>query len=193
MRLFTALDIPAEEAEELHAWWEAANVDFHPAIWRDVPMRNWHLTLAFFGDVDGRNTDDLAEALADCASRHPPLQLAVRGFGAFPSLMRPRVLWVGVADGEASTTGSLMRLARCCRLAGRATVRKRSARDEPFRGHVTLARASQPALPIEAEVLQAMPEMPQLAWTAGTLRLIQSILRPEGAQYRILETFPLGE
>jgi len=41
--------------------------------------------------------------------------------------------------------------------------------------------------------LQAMPEMPQLAWTAGTLRLIQSILRPEGAQYRILETFPLGE
>jgi RNA 2',3'-cyclic 3'-phosphodiesterase len=189
MRLFASLAIPDEVREELHAWWEAANVDFHPAIWRDVPPRNWHLTLAFFGDVDGRDTDDLAEALADCARRHAPLQLGVHGFGAFPSLMRPRVLWAGVVDAE----GALSRLSRCCRLAGHATVRKRSAKDEPFRGHVTLARASQMVPPIEAEVLQAMPEVPQLSWTAGTLHLMQSILRPEGAQYRILEAFPLGE
>ncbi|HXH64967.1 MAG TPA: RNA 2',3'-cyclic phosphodiesterase [Mariprofundaceae bacterium] len=192
MRLFASLAIPDDIREELHAWWESANADFHPALWRDVPPQNWHLTLAFFGDVDGRDTDDLAEALADCARRHAPLALHIQGFGAFPNLMRPRVLWAGVADAEASA-GKLARLARCCRLAGRATVRKRSARDEPFRGHVTLARASQAAAPLEAEVLQAMPEMPELAWTAGTLCLMQSILRPEGAQYRILEAFPLGE
>jgi RNA 2',3'-cyclic 3'-phosphodiesterase len=192
MRLFASLAIPDEIRDELHAWWEAANAEVDPGEWRDVPPRNWHLTLAFFGEVDGHDSDDLAEALADCASRHESLAIRIQGFGAFPNLMRPRVLWAGVEDGPGSE-GALARLARCCRLAGRATVRKRSARDEPFRGHVTLARASQQALPIEAEALQAMPEMPELAWTAGTLHLMQSILRPEGAQYRILEAFPLGE
>ena len=189
MRLFAALDLPVAVAEELHAWWESANADYPPAVWRDVPPRNWHLTLAFFGEVEGGDTDDLAEVLGACAARTTPLQLAFDGFGAFPSLMRPRVLWAGVGD---SGGGELMRLARCCRLAGHATLRKRSARDEPFRGHVTLARASA-ALPIEAEVLAAMPPLPELSWTAGTLRLIQSMLRPEGARYRILEDFPLGE
>jgi RNA 2',3'-cyclic 3'-phosphodiesterase len=192
MRLFASLAIPDEIRDELHAWWEAANAGFSPAEWRDVPPRNWHLTLAFYGDVDGRETDDLAEALGECARGHAPMTLRTRGFGAFPNPMRPRVLWAGIED-EPGSEGSLIRLARCCRLAGRATVRKRSARDEPFRGHVTLARASQSALPIGAEAMQAMPEVPFMSWTVGTLLLMQSILRPEGAQYRILEAFPLGE
>lgn len=188
MRLFAALELPAEVAGELHAWWESAAADYPPAVWRDVPPRNWHLTLAFFGEVEGSDIDDLAEALAACAARSAPLQLALDGFGAFPSVSRPRVLWAGVADAG----GGLVRLARCCRLAGHATVRKRSAQDTPFRGHVTLARASD-ALPLEAEVLAAMPPLPELSWTAGRLVLIQSTLRPEGARYRILEDFPLGE
>ncbi len=189
MRLFAALDLPAGVVEELHAWWESANADYPPGVWRDVPPRNWHLTLAFFGEVEGGETDDLAEALGACAARHGPLQLALDGFGAFPSSTRPRVLWAGVAD---TGDGESMRLARCCRLAGHATLRKRPARDEPFRGHVTLARASA-APPIEAEVLATMPPLPELSWAAGTLSLMQSMLRPDGARYRILEDFPLGE
>jgi len=189
MRLFAALDLPVAVAGELHAWWVSASADYPPAVWRDVPPRNWHLTLAFFGEVEGADTDDLAEALGACAARASPLQLALDGFGAFPSLSRPRALWAGVAD---TGDGELMRLARCCRLAGHATLRKRPARDAPFRGHVTLARASA-ALPIAAETLAVMPPLPALSWEAGTLSLIQSMLRPEGARYRILENFPLGE
>jgi 2'-5' RNA ligase len=191
MRLFAALDLPAEVCGALHAWWGTASAAYSPSVWRHVPPHSLHLTLAFFGEVPGGDTAALAEALGACAARQGPLQLALDGFGAFPSLSRPRAFWAGVADvGHAD--GSLPRLARCCRLAGHATVRKRPAQDTPFRGHVTLARASQAAA-IGAEVLAAMPPLPELAWTAGTLLLIQSMLRPDGARYRILEDFPLGE
>ena len=80
-------------------------------------------------------------------------------------------------------------MARCCRRAGHATVRKRSAKVAPFRGHITLARGNEFTAPISAEMLAEMPPCPELEWVADSLVLYQSILRPEGAKYRKLEEF----
>lgn len=207
MRLFAALDIPFEIAEEIDAWWQEASTHLQPGDWRDVPMKNWHLTLAFYGDVEGSEADDLAEALAEyvrgTTKQQPgrfsrpregeepgvrgPLQLKTSEFGAFPRFSKPQVLWAGIDDSDSS--GRLKEMARCCRQAGRATVRKRSAKVNPFRGHITLARGNEFTAPISAGMLAQMAPFPEVEWVVDSLVLYHSTLHPEGAKYRKLESF----
>ena len=207
MRLFAALETPFEIAEEIDAWWQEAATHLPAGDWRDVPMKNWHVTLAFYGDVEGSDVDDLAEALAEYVrgttkeqpGRFPrrqegeepgvkgPLQLKSSVFGAFPRFSKPQVLWAGVDDADES--GRLKKMARCCRRAGHATVRKRSAKVPPFRGHITLARGNEFTAPISAEMLAEIAPFPELEWVVESLVLYQSTLHPDGAKYRKLEEF----
>ncbi len=209
MRLFAALETPYTITEEIHAWWLEAGGQLNIGDWRDVPTKNWHLTLAFYGDVKGGEVDDLAEVLAEYVkgtTKEPlksgciregelsgvnaPIGLKTTEFGAFPKFSKPRVLWAGVGDLEGS--GELKEMARCCRRAGRATVRKRSAKESPFKGHITLARANEFVVPITTGMLAGMPPFPKLTWEAESLSLFQSTLHPDGAKYRKLEEFSFG-
>jgi 2'-5' RNA ligase len=187
MRLFAALDIPDHVNESLSDWWADAYIHLNTKDWRHVPPHHWHLTLAFYGDVAGSDVDDLAESLVDCATRSPVLSLKTEAYGVFPSPRRPRVFWAGVEDaGEAS---DLKHLARCCRRAGHATVRKRNAKETAFRAHITVARSRAHAKALDTDRLGLMPPVPQISWNADGISLFQSILLPDGAQYRRLETF----
>jgi len=211
MRVFAALEMPHDVAGEIEEWWREAAAYIEPDDWRHVPSRNWHVTLAFYGDVPGNVVDELAEALAECARggesgssqgwrysrelgrpvrKSAELSLKTGGFGAFPKLSKPRVLWAGVDDVDGS--GALRKLARCCRQAGHATVRGHAAKEGPFKGHITLARANEHPDPVDPEAVAEMPPVPELTWQAGEIVLFQSILKPEGAQYRKLESFELG-
>ena len=55
MRLFVAIEMPESVIDEIAAWWQGACLYLPASEWRDLPNRNWHLTLAFFGDVRGRD------------------------------------------------------------------------------------------------------------------------------------------
>lgn len=195
MRLFAALDLSDDAREALAEWWLEASAYLEVTDWRDVPSRNWHLTLAFFGDVDGGDVAELADTLADCAANAGPLHLKLQGIGVFPGPERPRVFWAGVEEmGEAN---ELKGLVRCCRHAGHATLRKREDRrgrgkESPFRGHVTLARAREPFAPMNFNILRRLPPLPEVEWQVETLGLYQSILNPEGARYHLLEEFELN-
>ena len=207
MRLFAALETPCEIAKEIDVWWQEASTHLQFGDWRSVPVKNWHLTLAFFGDVLGDEVDDLAEALGEYVrgttkaqpgrfsrpreGEEPgvigPVSLKSTHFGAFPKMTKPRVLWAGVDDADGS--GNLRKMARCCRRAGHATVRKSSAKETPFKGHITLARAREFASPITADILAGLEPLPGIEWTADSLVLYQSTLHPDGAKYRKLESF----
>ncbi|MDQ6986595.1 MAG: RNA 2',3'-cyclic phosphodiesterase [Mariprofundaceae bacterium] len=187
MRLFAAIEVPEDVRQQIAAWWTAASLHFPDGEWRDIPTRNWHITLAFYGDVDGGDVDNLAEKLAVCASETAPMRLVTQDCGIFPRASRPRVFWAGLVSDK--QTKDLKYLARCCRRAGHATLRKRTAKERPFRSHITLARAGEFATPLAAEFWQTLPDLPQLAWTASSLILFASRLTSAGAQYRRVEEF----
>jgi len=187
MRLFAALELPDDVVDAMQAWQQEVSVFLPSTDWRAVPPQLWHLTLAFYGDVDADDADDLSEQLSECAALSPSLYLQTSGFGVFPRPEHPRVFWAGVdAVGDDK---SLKRLAHCCRRAGHATVRKRSAKEAAFRGHITLARARGRVKPLVGESMLKLPPMPEIRWNASSLSLFQSILRPQGSQYRRLEVF----
>jgi len=187
MRLFVAVELPDDVIEALSDWWLEASGYLKVSDWRPVPPHLWHLTLAFYGDVCAYDADDLSEQLYACAENMSPLQLCTGSFGVFPKLSRPRVFWAGVEDADGRK--SLKHLAHCCRRAGHATVRKRTAKEAAFRGHITLARARAYPKGMVADVVNMIPKVPEIRWCADYLSLFQSILRPEGPQYRRLETF----
>jgi 2'-5' RNA ligase len=97
--------------------------------WTDAS--GWHATLAFLGPTDPDRLPSLADALTDVAARLVPFTLATGGLGGFPSPRAARVVWYGIQDPE----GRLAAVASSVRGAVGL------AQDQPFRGHLTLARA----------------------------------------------------
>ncbi len=189
MRLFAAIELPDDVVDELKQWWQTAQICFKPSDWRAVSPHLWHLTLAFYGDVGRNDADDLAEALLHCAAENPALILHNEASGFFPGPVRPSVFWAGVADAD--HTGKLKRLAHCCRYAGHATVRQHTAGESAFRGHITVARSRGFPAALSSADIELIPAVPSINWCADRLSLFQSILQPDGPQYRRLETFEL--
>ena len=66
-----------------------------------VPAANLHLTLKFLGSIGEELVEGVAGACRRVAARHPPFEAKAIGLGAFPSLERPNILWVGVEPSPA--------------------------------------------------------------------------------------------
>ena len=148
-----------------------------------------HLTLHFFGDVAVERVPAITGALGRAAARSSPIPLGLAGAGCFPNLDRPRVLWVGLGGD----TAGLARLQRDveAQLAGLGYRPEARA----FSPHLTLARMRDTAMPEDLRRLgQAMRGLtvPVTAFTAESVALIRSDLRPAGAVYTTLAALTLG-
>jgi 2'-5' RNA ligase len=66
-----------------------------------VEPENLHVTLLFLGEVEDRTVPSLCQAVADVCAGHDGFRLSIESVGCFPNPRRPRVVWVGVGDGNA--------------------------------------------------------------------------------------------
>ena len=180
MRLFVALEIPSAVREKLAALIEALRAVSPQTRW--VRPENLHVTLKFIGEVPEEKLAGIRAALAGIRSDQP-CTLDFRGLGFFPNEKQPRVLWVGV---EASP--NLKTLAADIELAMEPLGIPREQR--PFSPHLTLSRFER-TRPLE-KLRAAIQE--NAARDFGSLRtskfhLIESKLKPSGAEYTTLESF----
>ena len=88
MRYFVALSLP----ENLRWQLRLLCGGLPGARW--VPPENFHITLRFLGDVDGRDMDYVDAALANI--RAPGFRLRLAGVGHFASGNRVKAVWAGV-------------------------------------------------------------------------------------------------
>lgn len=177
LRLFAALELPADAIAALEAF-RAAAAD--PDVWRPVPAESLHVTLAFMGATDPELVDPVIAALRAAAGPAPRLALA--GALLLPP-RRARVLCADVADPDGTLAALQARASEGLAAAGAYTPESR-----PFRAHVTVARLRPRARAPRA--LDASPE--PLAFTGTTLTLLRSHLHPKGARYEALERVPLA-
>jgi 2'-5' RNA ligase len=189
LRLFVALEPPAAVRERLAAVQAALRRGAGRAASevRWVAPENVHLTLQFLGAVAEERAAAVAGAVAAAASGARPLDLHVRGAGAFPTPRRPRVLWAGLA-------GDLDALAALAKdLGGRLAPLGFPPEERLFRAHLTLGRARDPrgARGLEAAVAAAAGADAG-AWRAEDLVLFRSHLSPKGPRYEALARAPLG-
>jgi len=153
---------------------------------RWVNVQGMHLTLKFLGEVDAqKELPGIEQALAETSAKYGSFKLVMKGTGVFPERGRPRVFWMGFSE-----SAELLAIQADIesRLAGLGFM----AEARPFRAHLTLGRVKGPAGLQKAVTLSE-------TWkekTIGTLdvnRLIlyQSILRPKGAEYKIVKDYSL--
>jgi 2'-5' RNA ligase len=107
-----------------------------------------HLTLVFAGDTPPSFLDAGFQALDEAAARTPPLDLRVRGLGAFGRPGRPAVLWAGIEDPPPALAALQARLAAGLLPPGARPERR------PVRPHITLGRVR--AGPVPRALLDAL-------------------------------------
>jgi len=180
MRLFVALEIPSTVRENFAALLKSLRAISPQTRW--VRPENLHVTLKFIGEVPDTKLAAIRSALAGARSDQP-VTLGFRGLGFFPNEKHPRVFWAGI---EASP--NLKGLAADI---DRATEKLGIPREQrPFSPHLTLARFEPPGLPEQLHSAVRENEVRDF----GTLRtsqfhLIESKLKPSGAEYTTLESF----
>lgn len=125
MRLFIGIGLP-DEAKQRLATLAGGIPD---ARW--VPRDNFHITLAFLGEVPDPDIADIGLSLGKID--YPAFDVNIQGVGIFGSAKRPRILWAGVEE-----TGQLCRLQ--ARIAQKLTDMNCPFDNRKFRPHVTLAR-----------------------------------------------------
>lgn len=130
-RLFVGLPLPEEYQSGLGKLLESLKpvVPGHCSWTRPG---NWHMTLKFLGDVPAETIPDVCAALAGVPWK--PFGFRAGGGGFFPSAERPRVMWVGAAQGGAQC----LELASSVELALAGVGFEPEAR--PFSAHLTVAR-----------------------------------------------------
>ncbi len=136
-RLFVAVPIPVEAGTAVERLVNDIRAEAEPGV-RDVRwvrLDGLHITLRFLGPTLDEQLGGVIEAVDVAAAQTAPFHAVIRGAGAFPSVARPRALWLGIDEGAAELEAVALRLDEALASHGWTPT------DRPFRAHLTLARA----------------------------------------------------
>ena len=179
IRCFVAVEISQETRQAVAVVLEELGPLGRDVRW--VKPENLHLTLKFLGNVEEERISPVLRALEGAARETPAFYLGFRGLGAFPSLRRPRVLWIGVDQGSEGLTHLAQRVDSAMGTLGI------TREDRPFSPHLTLGRRQSGLASPEIE--RALRERGDLRFPAvmvESVTLFRSILGPGGPEYRRL-------
>jgi 2'-5' RNA ligase len=180
MRLFVAIDIPAEIKDALRCFVSrlrpTAKIGWSP-------VDNLHITTKFIGEWPEPRLNELKRALASVGVGEA-IDITVKGLGWFPNSRSPRVFWAGVDGGE-----PLRALARTTDHAVALLGVPIEERD--YSPHLTLARIRE-AIPLD-HLHQAIESFPAgCGFNFGSFIATQFFLYlSAGGKYTQLAGFPL--
>jgi RNA 2',3'-cyclic 3'-phosphodiesterase len=170
LRLFCALRLPDETVEHLAAWQTAHLTDARP-----VDRASLHVTLAFLGARPGRELPAIARELAAAAAGAAPIVLGALRY------RETRSVGMVVLSDEGGAAAAF-----AADLGGRlARLGVYRPEQRVWLPHVTVARfRERPGL---------APPPPALGRVSPSdAAVYSSVLRPAGAQYRVLESVALA-
>ncbi len=184
MRLFVAVELPAEVRDVLASGLGRLKRDQPPARW--VRIEGMHLTLKFLAEQPEEVLAGLDREVPAALASLEPVRVQLGGGGFFPHDHRPRVAWVGgTAPGLERWAAAVDGAAASLGVAGEA---------RPFSLHLTLARLERPwgVQAVEHYLVQVgkwrFPE-----FEAREAVLFRSELGPAGAAYTALRRWPVGK
>jgi 2'-5' RNA ligase len=185
VRLFVAINFPPDLRRDLWRATESLRAARLPVRW--VGADALHLTLKFLGEVQPAQRPDIERALAAAVQGARPFELGLGGFGAFPAVERPRVIWVA-CEG----TPPLELLQHRVEIETERLGFPVEAR--AFRPHVTLGRVGRDAGRSRLGGLDQLLE--DLAFEASCVVSAVDLMlsRPgaEGSVYEVAQSVPLA-
>ena len=186
VRAFLVIEPPAEILKEIGNIQNRLKKSI-PADVRWTRPEGIHLTLKFFGNISESEIAAVSQVVEKHTADAVPLHLEAKTLRVFPSLKRPRVLWIGLQGDTAPLVSLQKNLEREFEDCG-------FAREErPLRPHLTLGRikATKETAGLE-KTIESGRDFAAGSFCAAGLALFKSDLTPRGAVYTRLAWFPFS-
>ncbi len=173
MRLFIAIEIPAEIIERL----QPLKREMKGLKW--VRNEQIHLTLAFLGEISIEKCGMLVEEIKRVEFKS--FGLKIQGCGFFPNMKRASVLWMGMEPSSA-----LSRLKGEIDNALSAVGLPLEKRE--FKAHATIARIRD-ANPADLAEIARNFESLSASFDVSSFKMFSSELKPDGAVHSVVAEF----
>jgi RNA 2',3'-cyclic 3'-phosphodiesterase len=177
--LFLALNIPADARRRSFEATDPLRVARPDVRW--VAEGQLHLTLKFLGEQPEGLVSQLAAAMDRVASATPPIDLSLGRVGAFPTLRRPRVVYLTVVpDPKLELLHHDVEVA-CAALA-------LPLEGKPFRPHITIGRERDGVEPEARRALREAARQVRLRAIApvASIDLMASEPTSNGPEHRLV-------
>ncbi|MFX0108415.1 MAG: RNA 2',3'-cyclic phosphodiesterase [Candidatus Hodarchaeota archaeon] len=180
-RVFLSVDIDDDAllTRILHI---QGKLDRQAAKLKIVEPRNIHFTVRFFGDTSSTKIESINDTLRQL--EFAPFTIHIDGVGAFPSISKPRVIWVGVVQNADAFIDLKQDVDLLLGQLGYPPDRK-------FKPHATIARVR--AVRNRENVVKNLESIAHESvgtMTVGTIRMTKSTLTPQGPIYKTLWEIP---
>lgn len=186
MRLFIAINFTVKDRRRMYSAARRFRDAQLPVRW--VEEADLHLTLKFLGEVRPERAGEVKAAVARVAEKTEPFTMMLRGAGAFPTMRRPKVIWLGA---DASPELRCLKHDLEWELAPQGFEREVRA----FHPHITLGRATKEARAGDfrhfEELVDGMDFEREI--TVRTVDLMESYLSARGARYEKVLSAKLGQ
>jgi 2'-5' RNA ligase len=186
VRAFIAIHPSRKVIEQLEDLRSKLNKDLPDSAvrWSD----QLHLTTQFLGNIDDARVGEFGAAVRSACAGTKPFTLCCAGIGCFPSARQPRVIWAGLSGEVEPLQKVKAALDKALEPLGYVP------ENRAFKPHLTIARARQ----FNTRQRQVMPKLVEQfkdtafgEWRVSRIELMQSLLSPKGAQYKVIECVEL--
>lgn len=154
---------------------------------RLVKVDNIHLTVVFMGNIRSEDVQAIGEDAGDVCIGFEPFEIALKGLGVFPNIRRPRVLWLGL-EMDTERVSAFRDILQKRLLDFGIKEEKRA-----FTPHLTLGRFRKPERNdiLLGDIISRYADIKGPVCRLEELVMFKSELKPGGAEYTRLKTFPL--
>lgn len=139
---------------------------------RRVPRRNWHITLAFLGNVSQQVYDCAMQQAGRIHAEPFALSLSTLGYWS-----RPRVVWVGTDATPDSLKQLVQDLNRALHPCGY------QPEHVDYVPHLTVLR--------KATQAPTLKTISPVRWQVNDFVLVESVTRQRGSEYQVVQRWPL--
>jgi 2'-5' RNA ligase len=185
VRLFVAINLPEDDKRRLgDALGMLATHDI-PVRWAEP--ESLHITLKFLGEVAEPDVPAVSAALQQAVTGHQAFDVVLEGLGAFPSLSRPNILWVGASNPRA-----LGQLQESIESQLERVGFEREGR--PYRAHITVGRVKKGAAIRDRALMDRMVSQFRYntQFRVTSADLMRSHLSSRGARYEVVAKMELN-
>ncbi|MBN2136115.1 MAG: RNA 2',3'-cyclic phosphodiesterase [Acidobacteria bacterium] len=185
MRLFIAIPLPDKIIKSVSEIQYSLKKRSETAV-KWVNPKSIHITLKFLGEVEESTVPTITNSLSKIEVPFHSLDLSLNNIGFFPNPKRPRVIWVGLKGDTENTALLADRIDKSLAKEGF------EPESRPFKPHLTLGRFKDNyRLNALLSKVEEISPVSSDIFTSSDFHLYQSILKPSGAEYKVLNSFPL--
>jgi 2'-5' RNA ligase len=185
VRSFLAFELPVEIKDIVSR--VSNEMRRSPLDVRWIKVDNIHLTVIFIGNISADRLEDMAAAVKKVCHAYGPFNISLKSAGVFSSIRNPRVLWIGLNGDLERMSYFRDALQEQLKLFGVKEEKRR------FNPHLTLGRfrkCVRSSAHLD-EVLSRYKDLTSPVCALHELVLFKSDLKPSGAVYTNLDSWPL--